>query len=86
LTSYMAKEFSRRGIRVNSVAPGATRTRIGDDAYEKCFIAQSSGRFPADFDLLTAVDCAAFDVVAVGMWATRLRCPSCPQRCCAFAL
>jgi NAD(P)-dependent dehydrogenase (short-subunit alcohol dehydrogenase family) len=35
LTSYMAKEFSRRGIRVNSVAPGATRTRIGDDAYEK---------------------------------------------------
>jgi len=35
LTSYMAKEFSRRGIRVNSVAPGATRTRIGDDAYDK---------------------------------------------------
>jgi NAD(P)-dependent dehydrogenase (short-subunit alcohol dehydrogenase family) len=35
LTSYMAKEFSRRGIRVNSVAPGATRTRIGDDAYEQ---------------------------------------------------
>src|SRR5216683_2498835 len=31
-----------------------------------CFIAQSSGRFPADFDLLTVVDCAAFDVVAVG--------------------
>src|SRR5258706_3337613 len=23
------------GIRVNSVAPGATRTRIGDDAYDK---------------------------------------------------
>lgn len=35
LTSYMAKEFSARRIRVNSVAPGATRTRIGDDAYEK---------------------------------------------------
>ena len=35
LTRYMAKEFSRRGIRVNSVAPGATRTRIGDDAYDK---------------------------------------------------
>jgi NAD(P)-dependent dehydrogenase (short-subunit alcohol dehydrogenase family) len=35
LTSYMAKEFSRRRIRVNSIAPGATRTRIGDDAYEK---------------------------------------------------
>ena len=31
----MAKEFNRRGIRVNSVAPGATRTRIGDDAYDK---------------------------------------------------
>ncbi|WP_370590523.1 SDR family oxidoreductase [Pseudomonas gingeri] len=27
LTSYMAKEFSARRIRVNSVAPGATRTR-----------------------------------------------------------
>lgn len=35
LTSYMAKEFSDRRIRFNSVAPGATRTRIGDDAYEK---------------------------------------------------
>jgi NAD(P)-dependent dehydrogenase (short-subunit alcohol dehydrogenase family) len=35
LTGYMAKEFSRRRIRVNSVAPGATRTRIGDDAYDK---------------------------------------------------
>jgi hypothetical protein len=23
-------------------------------------------------------------VVAVGMWATRLRCPSCPQRCDAL--
>lgn len=35
LTSYMAKEFSLRRVRVNSVAPGATRTRIGDDAYDK---------------------------------------------------
>ena len=34
LTGYMAKEFSRRRIRVNSVAPGATRTRIADDAYD----------------------------------------------------
>jgi hypothetical protein len=57
-----------------------------DQSLQFGFIAQSSGRFPADFDLLTAVDRAAFDVVAVGMWATRLRCPSCPQRCCAFAL
>jgi len=35
LTGYMAKEFSRRRIRVNSVAPGATRTRIGNDTYDK---------------------------------------------------
>ena len=28
----------------------------------------------------------AVDVVAVGMWATRLRCPSCPQRCRMLAL
>jgi NAD(P)-dependent dehydrogenase (short-subunit alcohol dehydrogenase family) len=35
LTRYMAKEFSKRGIRVNSVAPGATRTRIGDNAFER---------------------------------------------------
>ena len=35
LTRYMAKEFSPRGIRVNSVAPGPTRTRIADDAFAK---------------------------------------------------
>jgi NAD(P)-dependent dehydrogenase (short-subunit alcohol dehydrogenase family) len=35
LTGYMAKEFSPRRIRVNSIAPGATRTRIAGDAYEK---------------------------------------------------
>lgn len=35
LTRYMAKEFSKRGIRVNSVAPGPTRTRIANDAFEK---------------------------------------------------
>jgi NAD(P)-dependent dehydrogenase (short-subunit alcohol dehydrogenase family) len=35
LTRYMAKEFSPRGIRVNSVAPGSTRTRIGGDAFAK---------------------------------------------------
>jgi NAD(P)-dependent dehydrogenase (short-subunit alcohol dehydrogenase family) len=35
LTQYMAKEFSKRGIRVNSVSPGATRTRLGGDAFAR---------------------------------------------------
>lgn len=35
LTRYMAKEFGPRGIRVNSVAPGPTRTRFADDAFAK---------------------------------------------------
>jgi NAD(P)-dependent dehydrogenase (short-subunit alcohol dehydrogenase family) len=35
LTRYLAKELSVRGIRVNAVAPGSTRTRLGNDAFEK---------------------------------------------------
>ncbi|MFF7716671.1 SDR family NAD(P)-dependent oxidoreductase [Streptomyces sp. NPDC087659] len=35
LTRYMAKEFSKRGIRVNAIAPGATRTRLADNAFER---------------------------------------------------
>jgi NAD(P)-dependent dehydrogenase (short-subunit alcohol dehydrogenase family) len=35
LTRCMAQELSERGIRVNSVAPGPTRTRLGDDAFER---------------------------------------------------
>ncbi len=35
LTRYLAKELSVRGIRVSSVSPGSTRTRLADDAFEK---------------------------------------------------
>jgi NAD(P)-dependent dehydrogenase (short-subunit alcohol dehydrogenase family) len=35
LTRYLAKELSVRGIRVNSISPGPTRTRIAGDAFEK---------------------------------------------------
>jgi NAD(P)-dependent dehydrogenase (short-subunit alcohol dehydrogenase family) len=35
MTRYMAKEFSGRGIRVNAIAPGPTRTRLADDGFER---------------------------------------------------
>ena len=35
LTRYQAKELSPRGIRVNAIAPGSTRTRLSDNAFER---------------------------------------------------
>lgn len=32
---YLARELGESGVRVNTIAPGPTRTRIGGDAFEK---------------------------------------------------
>jgi NAD(P)-dependent dehydrogenase (short-subunit alcohol dehydrogenase family) len=45
LTRYMAKEFGERGIRANSVSPGATRTELGgglNDEFETMLAAQTA--------------------------------------------
>lgn len=44
-TRFLAKELADRSIRVNSIAPGPTRTRLGDNAFE---------RFPEVIDGLAA--------------------------------
>ena len=44
-TRYLAKELASRSIRVNSISPGPTRTRLGDNAFE---------RFPEVIDGLAA--------------------------------
>ncbi|MBN9420371.1 MAG: SDR family oxidoreductase [Candidatus Eremiobacteraeota bacterium] len=35
MSRYQAKELAERGIRVNCVSPGPTRTRLGGDAFAK---------------------------------------------------
>lgn len=45
LTRYMAKELGERGIRANSVAPGAIRTELGgglNDAFEALLAGQTA--------------------------------------------
>ncbi|GGN10305.1 short-chain dehydrogenase [Lentzea pudingi] len=74
LTRYLAKELSPRGIRVNSVSPGATRTRLGGDAFEKfpefipALAAQTAlGRVGEPDDVAVAIAALAGDD---GRWIT----------------
>lgn len=59
LTRYMAKEFGERGIRVNSVSPGATRTELGGGSiseYESYIAGQTAlGRIAEPQDIAQAI-------------------------------
>ncbi|MFN7101961.1 MAG: SDR family NAD(P)-dependent oxidoreductase [Pseudorhizobium sp.] len=74
LTRYMAKEFAPRGIRVNSVAPGPTRTRLGNDGFARhpevipAIAAQTAlGRLGEPADLARAISGLLSDDLA---WIT----------------
>jgi NAD(P)-dependent dehydrogenase (short-subunit alcohol dehydrogenase family) len=74
LTRYMAKELSGRGIRVNSIAPGPTRTRIANDAFERFpevippIVARTAlGRLGEGDDIGKAIACLLSDECA---WIT----------------
>ncbi|TWF59175.1 SDR family NAD(P)-dependent oxidoreductase [Neorhizobium alkalisoli] len=59
LTRYMAKEFGERGIRANSIAPGAIRTELGgglNDEFEALLARQTAlGRIGEPEDIGGAV-------------------------------
>lgn len=74
LTRYWAKEFAERGIRVNAVAPGSTRTRIADDVFARMpevipQVAQSValGRIGEPQDIARVI---AFLLSDAGAWIT----------------
>jgi NAD(P)-dependent dehydrogenase (short-subunit alcohol dehydrogenase family) len=59
LTRYMAKEFGPRGIRANSISPGAVRTELGgglNDEFEAMLAAQTAlGRVGEPKDVASAI-------------------------------
>lgn len=59
LTRYMAKEFGDRGIRANSIAPGAIRTELGgglNDEFEAMLAGQTAlGRVGEPDDVGSAI-------------------------------